>query len=103
MYAPIDASKQNSIWLLAKILDAIDDLNLPFVLQFFSKSIDAIAAFVEIRATALVSCHNPRACHVIRGRGIVEHLGERRNVRCVGTNNTDSNISGGRIDGNQAK
>src|SRR5712671_3527079 len=49
MNAPVHAREQNSVHLLAKLLDAINDFHLPLVAQLASESFDTIAALVDIR------------------------------------------------------
>ncbi len=92
--AAIVAFEQDAIHHGQESGDIRNDLNTIRIVYLFREALHARGALRNIRAATFVSRDNVKAGHKTGSGGIVEYPGEDRNVRGVGSDNTQPKISG---------
>ena len=97
MRTPVDTLEQHGVHLLAQLLDRVDELDAPPILQLRGELVDPRAAGFDVGAAALERGDHARARHVIGVAPVVEELRECRHVGGVGADDADSDF--GRLRG----
>jgi len=90
----VNTFEENSIDILAELVDGVVKLDTVFFFQRFCVIFDTISAFRNVRAAALEGGDDFSAGDVVFGVGVVEVFGESGDVRGVAANNPDAEIGG---------
>src|SRR5215813_3199763 len=93
MRPPIDALEQDAVNLATKLPDRVHEAHAMSRLQLSGKLVDAAAAFLHIRTPALVGRDDFRAGNPIRSRGIVQRLRKGDDMRCIGADDAEPEVS----------